>query len=214
MTQANQSKPDDDRRRSGERRSSALERSARAGSFEPITPAYLPSPFSLMSEIMRDVDRVMRDFVGSGTRIVTPPGPSRLASLAPSAFSPSVEVLEREGELVVRADLPGLERDDVQVEIEDNRIVLSGERTQRNEDQRAGYYRSEVAYGRFSRVIGLPEGARADDASATFTSGVLEITVPLEQNGSARRRRIEVKSGESGGSEQHSEEQGSENRPS
>jgi hypothetical protein len=77
--------------------------------------------------------------------------------------------------------LPGLTKDDVNVEITDDAINISGERRNEDEERREGYYRSERSYGGFFRSIQLPEGANAEDANATFNNGVLEITMEAPQ---------------------------------
>ena len=112
-------------------------------------------------------------------------------------WNPQVEVFEREGQLVVRADLPGLTKDDVKVEVTDQAINISGERRKEHEEKREGYYRSERSYGSFYRSIPLPEGVNADDARATFNSGVLEITMAAPQRES-RGRQLEIKEGSAG----------------
>jgi HSP20 family protein len=104
---------------------------------------------------------------------------------------PAVEVLERNGHMVVRADLPGLSSDDVKVEINGGNIVIQGERKRENEESRQGFYRSERSYGSFSRQIPLPEGAKVDDARAQFTNGVLEVSVPVSEN-SMKGRQIPI----------------------
>jgi HSP20 family protein len=107
-------------------------------------------------------------------------------------WSPEVEVFEREGQLVVRADLPGLTKDDVNVEVSDDAINISGERKSEHEERGEGYYRSERSYGNFYRSIPLPEGVNAENLDATFRNGVLEITMPAPQRQS-RGCQIEIK---------------------
>ena len=115
-----------------------------------------------------------------------------MASLA-QVWSPAIDIVERDGRLVVRADLPGMSADDVRIEIRDDALVLEGERRSEIEVEEEGVYRSERVYGRFSRVIPLPDGADLDKASARFENGVLEIEIPLRED--ARRRRIEIQGG-------------------
>ena len=138
------------------------------------------SPFTLMRRMLEDMDRL---FEGSG--------PARFASTnerelerqiqGAAAWAPRVEVSERDGRMVVRADLPGLRKEDVRVEVTDDAITIEGERRQEREVEGSGVYRSEVTYGSFYRAIPLPEGANADAAEARFANGVLEITIPLQQ---------------------------------
>jgi HSP20 family protein len=143
---------------------------ARRESVQPATPG--ASPFTLMRRFMEDLDRL---FVGE----------------APDAdWAPAVEVVECDGRLVVRADVPGLEKDNVNVEIDDGQLVISGERRQEHEERREGLYRSDRVYGRFYRAIPLPDGADAEHATATFKNGVLEISMPV--TGRHQPRRVQV----------------------
>ena len=91
---------------------------------------------------------------------------------------PAIDLLETEGEFVLRADLPGLAEQDVNIELEDNVLTLSGERKSEHEERKQGYYRAERSSGSFRRTLTLPEGVDADAVKATFDRGVLEITVP------------------------------------
>jgi HSP20 family protein len=110
-------------------------------------------------------------------------------------WSPEVETFQRGNELVVRADLPGMSKDQINVEVTDDAVVIQGERREESEDEREGFYRSERRYGSFYRTIPLPEGAIAENAKATFKDGVLEITMPTPPREVSRGRRIEIGEG-------------------
>lgn len=155
------------------------------------------SPFSFMRRFSEEMDRLFEDF-GFGSRGMMPSFERRPISafgeMGRSLWSPQIETFEREGQLVIRADLPGMSKDDVNVELTDEGIMLSGERRNENEERREGFYRSERSYGSFYRQIPLPEGVNAEDAQASFRDGVLEITIPAPQLQS-RRRRLEITEG-------------------
>jgi HSP20 family protein len=106
-----------------------------------------------------------------------------------------VEVTQQGNELVVRADLPGMKKDDIQVDITDDEVTLSGERRREEETEKGGLYRSERSYGFFTRSIRLPEGAMTDQAKAAFKDGVLEIRMPAPPEQVTRGRRLEIKEG-------------------
>jgi len=138
--------------------------------------------------MLEDMDRM---FEGLGS---TRPGleGSARGGFAP-VWSPAIDVIERDGALVVRADVPGLSSDDIRLEVRDGALVLEGERRQEIKvEGEEGVYRSERMYGRFSRVIPLPESADLDKAAARFENGVLEIEIPLREG--AEGRRIEIRS--------------------
>jgi HSP20 family protein len=111
-----------------------------------------------------------------------------------SMWSPHVEICERDGKLLVQADLPGMKREDINVQIEQDAIVIQGERKAHQTSNQGGYYRSERSYGSFYRTIPLPEGTNTDSAQASFRDGVLEIELdaPREQQ---RGRKLEIRDG-------------------
>jgi len=122
-------------------------------------------------------------------------GPFHSGSQRESAvWAPSIEVREKDNNVIVSADLPGIDPKDVMVEEENGMLVIRGERRREHTEEREGYRRSERSYGSFYRTIPLPEGARTDEAKAEFRNGVLEIKVPIEESRS-HRRAIPVQSG-------------------
>jgi len=155
-----------------ERRSGALARSA--GTF---------GPFSMMRRLFDDMERLM-GFGSFGS-------PFEARGLEGSMFVPNVEVMRRDDKLVVNVDLPGMSADDIQVTVQDGALVIEGERHNEHEDREGDVWRCERSYGRFQRVIALPEGADTASAEARFENGVLAISLraPEQQGG----RRIEVK---------------------
>ncbi|HEU0172869.1 MAG TPA: Hsp20/alpha crystallin family protein [Blastocatellia bacterium] len=103
------------------------------------------------------------------------------------AWAPAIEVFERDNKMIVRAELPGMSKDDIKVEMTDEGLLIHGERKREKEEECEGWYRSERSYGEFRRLIPLPEGVNADQAKARFENGVLEVTAPIPE--SARRQR-------------------------
>jgi len=89
-----------------------------------------------------------------------------------------MDLVETDSDLVLRADLPGLTRDDVEIEIKDGTLTVSGERKSQHEEKSEGYYRVERSFGRFSRSLTLPEGIDAESVAAEFADGVLEVRIP------------------------------------
>ncbi|MDO8431000.1 MAG: Hsp20/alpha crystallin family protein [Candidatus Binatus sp.] len=107
-------------------------------------------------------------------------------------FTPAIESFVKEGNLVVRADVPGLELKDIEVTILGNILSVKGERKSEQEVKKEDYLRREVSYGAFERRMSLPEGAAADQVKASFKNGVLEITVPLAKETVATKVPIEA----------------------
>ncbi len=139
-------------------------------------------PFSSMNELRREMDRLFENF-GFGTSLAY--------DFDRQGWTPQIEMHERDGKLVVSADLPGLNKDDVKVELNDNLLTIEGERKDERKDERGGW--SERSYGRFFRSITLPEGIRTENSNATFKNGVLEITFDAPPQSQPPGRRIEVK---------------------
>ena len=105
---------------------------------------------------------------------------------------PAMDLVQTESSYVLKADLPGLSESDVNIELDDNVLTISGERKAEHTDRKAGYYRVERSYGSFRRSLTLPEGVDADAVKATFENGVLEITVPKPAHQAPRKVQITV----------------------
>ncbi|MGH2937363.1 MAG: Hsp20/alpha crystallin family protein [Solirubrobacterales bacterium] len=91
---------------------------------------------------------------------------------------PAMDLVETEDQLVLRADLPGMRREDIGIEIKDNVLTISGERKAEHEQRGEGFHRIERSCGRFSRSLGLPRGTEASAVDASFENGVLEVRLP------------------------------------
>ncbi len=148
------------------------------------------APFSMLRRMQEEMDRLFQGF-GFGRGSISPFGEPA------SDWTPAIEAFQRGNEFVVRADVPGLSKDDITVEIGEDALTIQGERKYDREEEREGVYRSERAYGSFCRVLPLPEGAVADSAKANFADGVLEVVVQAPSHEVRRGRRIEIGSGPS-----------------
>ena len=158
---------------------------------------YGSGPFSTMRRITEEMDRLFDSF-GLGRSFF----PSEFGQSAQfgsgdpqgsaALWTPHVDVVERDGKLLISADLPGVKKEDVKVEINPDAVTIQGQRHQETTSSDRGYYQSERSYGSFYRSIPLPEGANTESASATFRDGVLQIEVqaPSQQ---ARGRTLEIK---------------------
>lgn len=140
------------------------------------------SPFELMRRFTEEMDQAFEDFgLARGARET-------------GIWSPPVEVFERDNNLVVRAELPGLSENDVKIELSDDGLIIQGERKSEREERREGFYRSEISYGNFYRLIPLPEEANVDQAHAQMESGVLEVVMPMAES-RRQRRSIPIRTG-------------------
>jgi HSP20 family protein len=141
-------------------------------------------PFALLRKMTSELDRAFEDW------------PSlRWPSFGVTpqfGWSPKIDVFERDNRLVTRVDLPGMKKEDVSVEVTDGHLALSGERRRETEEKKDNYYRSEREYGSFYRAVPLPDGVKLEDVKATFTDGVLEVSVPLPAGTAATVRKVQI----------------------
>ena len=159
---------------------------------KPSTPDMRSDALDPFVSFRREFDRMFDDF-GLGRRMGW--GPSRsLWRESRGGWAPDVDVLQKDDQLVIKADLPGLSKDDISVEVTDEAVTIQGERRDEKKEEPEGYFRSERSYGSFYRVIPLPEGAITDQAKANFRDGVLEITMPAPP-AATKARRIEIGEG-------------------
>jgi HSP20 family protein len=176
-----------------------LARASRSTPARPVVGAWA-SPFGLLRVFVDDLDRLMEGF-GSGANTLATGSPASTRSI--QSWIPAVEAFERDGQFVIRVDVPGLEREQLAVEIDADRVIVSGEREDKDEDRSSNYYRRERSYGRFTRVIPVPDGVNASEASATFANGVLEISMPAPKR--SESRKLEIQTGQSTSTSNESE---------
>jgi HSP20 family protein len=156
---------------------------------EEVAGRLAATPINVVRKFSEEMDRLFEDFGGRGW--LTPMLDK--AQLPQGPWSPQVEIFEQGNDLVLRVDLPGLTKDDVNVEIANGGITIEGERHNEHEEKGEGYFRSERSYGKFYRRIPMPEGVKAENANANFSNGVLEITLPAVKQEERKSRRLEIR---------------------
>jgi len=126
------------------------------------------SPLALMREFTDEMDRTFRgEMPGMGT------------STELALWAPSVDIRHCDGNMVITAELPGLKKDEVKVEVTEDALVIQGERKREHKEDHEGYHRWERNYGQFYRAISLPEGAKTDQIKAELEDGVLKVSMPV-----------------------------------
>lgn len=138
--------------------------------------------FSELSRMQEEMNRYFDDFFGEQRR-----------GLSEGAWLPAVDVSETDSEMVVRAELPGMTQDDIEVNLQDNVLTLKGEKKQEKKEEKENYHRVERSYGSFSRSFTLPAGVNQDEVKATFKDGVLEIAMPKTEE--AKPKKIAITAG-------------------
>ena len=119
-------------------------------------------PFADLADLRSRFDRVLEEISGGRQR----------------AWTPAVDVVRRDGNIIVRADIPGIKPEDVKIEVDNDVLTVSGEHEERTEEKEEDYVRRERRYGSFSRSLALPRGVDPKDITATTHDGVLEVTIP------------------------------------
>jgi HSP20 family protein len=182
------------RERSNNREESQAIERRRGGELSRWEPWPTSRPFSMMRRIFDDMDRMMdRLFEDSSFPSLTRSRPWATSE----SFSPDIDVFERDGKLVVSADVPGLTKDDLKIDVTETAVIINGERKCEHEEREEGLYRTERGYGQFHREIPLPKGVKTETATANFKNGVLEIMMEAPQLSKARRR-IQIQSEDTG----------------
>lgn len=124
------------------------------------------SPFAAMRDLSDEMERMLR-------------GVRSRADI--EAWIPTMDIERCNGNLVVSAELPGLKKDDIKLEVSDDALVIEGERKQEHKEDHEGYHRWERSYGKFYRSILLPEGAKTDQVKAELKDGVLKVSIPVPE---------------------------------
>ena len=155
-------------------------------------PARPTSPFHMFDRFAEEMDRVFDDF-GFGRGWMRPRfSYNWLRPRHEEEWVPKLDLFQRNNDLVLRTDLPGLTKDDVKVEVTEDKITIKGERKKEFKEEKEGVYRAERSYGSFYREVALPEGAMSDQAKATFKDGVLEIAMPAPPESVKKARRLHI----------------------
>lgn len=151
-------------------------------------------PFELMDRMTDEMDRAFDRVFGELGWPRRSWLPRNLGSPATGEglWAPRIEAFQKGDRFIVRAELPGLKKDDIQVELTDEALTVRGERREEHEEEREGYFHSEREYGRFQRTIPLPEGVIGESAQASFKDGVLEISMQAPPAETRHGRRLEI----------------------
>lgn len=142
------------------------------------------APFSELTRMRDEMDRMFEQFF---------PGERREGGreLTPMGWTPSIDMYEQDGNLVVDAELPGVKKEDVEISVEDSTLTIRGEMKREEEHKEEGSYRMERHWGRFMRSIPLPTPVKQEQAKAKFEEGVLHITLPKAEE-EAKGKKIQV----------------------
>jgi len=154
-------------------------------------------PFEFISrindEMDRTFDRLSSDFGLPRRRSWLPRGLFARSSQQQDGWAPRIEAFQKGDKFIVRAEVPGVKKDDVEVELNEDALTIRGQRNEEREEERDGYFHSERQYGHFYRAIPLPEGVIGESAQATFRDGILEVSMQAAPSETSRGRKLEIK---------------------
>jgi HSP20 family protein len=138
---------------------------------------------------LKDLDRWFDDIF---FRPFTPFSFPRLRMTAAQEVMPDVDIFESDGDVVMKAELPGMKKGDIEVKLTDGTITISGEKKQEEEVKKKDYYKVERTYGSFCRTFSLPTEVKADKAKSTFKDGVLEVRMPKSEEAKSKEVKVKI----------------------
>jgi len=143
------------------------------------------NPWNDLLSLQEEMNRLFESSMGV---------PQRSTGLLGSDFTPAVDILRNKDDIIVRADVPGMSKDNLDVTVLHNRLFIRGEKKRETESDEKNAHRHERFYGSFERVVDLPAQVDAERVKATFRDGVLEVTAPIREEAKPKRINLEVKS--------------------
>jgi HSP20 family protein len=158
---------------------------------EKETKAVTPwRPFMDLTRWEREMDRMMDDFFG---RRIRPWWPERWFPRDELELaSPAVDLYEEKDDIVVKAELPGMDKDNIEVNLTDHTLTIKGEKKQEEEIKEKDYYRAERSYGSFLRSLELPKEVHGDKVKASFKNGILEVRLPKTEEAKSKEVKVKV----------------------
>jgi HSP20 family protein len=149
------------------------------------------SPFEVLERRFEDMERMFEDIFRRPFSLLSPRRwPT--SGLAPGEISPSIDVFEEGDYVVVKAELPGMKKEDLSVNFSDGTVTISGEKRQEEKIDQKNYHMIERTFGAFTRSLRMPAEVQADKAKAAFKEGVLEIRVPKTEEAKKKERKIPI----------------------
>jgi HSP20 family protein len=142
-------------------------------------------PFDELRTMQREMDRLFDRVLGT----------EAAGEAEQRVLYPSIESYRKDGRLVIKAELPGIDPGDLDVSVTERELVIKGERKTEKDETKKDFTYREISYGSFERRLVLPEGAKTEDLKATFTNGILEISVPVPELPRAKKIEIETRAG-------------------
>lgn len=138
-------------------------------------------PFRELVTMRDDMDRLFETFFGTQPQTME------------DFWRPAIDIEENNGNLMVRAEIPGMNKENIKVSVKEDMLKISGERKQENETKEKTFHRIERSYGKFERIIRLPSEVDADKVKASYKDGVLNVTLPKPESMKPKQIDVEIK---------------------
>lgn len=150
-----------------------------------VEPAKALSPFE-------EFERRIEDFFRRPFSLFAPTWWPRLRFPEFEEISPSVDIFEEGDNVVVKAELPGMKKEDIEVKLTENTVTISGEKKKEEKIEKKDYYRLERSYGSFCRAFSLPAEVQTDKAKAQFKDGILEVRIPKSEEAKKKEKKLMI----------------------
>jgi len=147
-------------------------------------------PFRFMEEMEREVDQLFAEPFFTWPRLLT--RFPRFTPMLPALFTPMVDLYEKEGYLVVKAELPGMKKEEIEVELEEGDLVIKGEHKAEEEVKEEAFHRMERTYGKFYRRIPLPAEVQPEAIKASYIDGILEVRIPAPKMEKPETKKVKI----------------------
>ena len=131
-----------------------------------LIPAIAISPLRELARLENEIDRIFKELLPAEAK-------GELVS-----WSPRTDIYEKDNNIVIEAEIPGAKKEDIEVKIKDNAVVIKGEVKKEEEKKEENYYKKERFYGKFERVVPLPADVKVEEAKAEYQDGILKLTIP------------------------------------
>jgi HSP20 family protein len=149
-------------------------------------------PLDLFDDMERQFSQIWNSMWPWPTRSFNRPTGRSTSQMQNAAWAPTMDIYEQDGNLVVKADLPGVKKEDIDIEVDQDALIIKGQRQSENQVRDENYYRVERSTGTFYRRLPLPNNVSPDQIKANFNDGVLEVRLPKPEQEQSQRKKIPI----------------------